>query len=96
MEDNKPVKQRFKDPSLQRMYENARREAQNPSSELFNKDGSPRRGALHRSAYWDGRCGVKSSWRTDSLAYAAWAAGQDDLEDFGPIEGSEYKLGSTM
>lgn len=97
MEGDKPIKQRFKNRMLQKMYETARRAAQDPASEFFNRDdGTPRRGANVRNAYWNGRSGEPSTWRIDSLAHAAWAAGQDDLKDFGPVEGSQYKFGPRM
>lgn len=94
MEEDRNIKQRFKNRMLQNMYETVRRAAQDSTSEMFNQnDGSPRRGANVRNAYWNGRSGEPSRWRTDSLAHAAWAGGQDDLKEFGPFEGSQYQFG---
>lgn len=86
---------RFKDAGLQRIYDLCRSMAADTTSEFYI-EGRPRRGAGHRAAYWNGRAGKPSSWPTNSLAHAAWAAGQDDLKELGPVEGSEYSLRPRM
>lgn len=81
----------FKDQSRQKMYETCRALAADTNS-TFYVDGRPHRGASHRAAYWNGRAGKPSSMPRNSLGYACWKAGKDDLEEFGPVEGAEYKL----
>lgn len=75
---------RFKEPALQRMYETCRRYAADKDSAFWH-EGVPSRGAGHRHAYWNGRLGLRASWPKNTFAYAAWAAGQDDLRQYGPI-----------
>ena len=77
---------------MQIFYETCRRMGSDKTSTFYH-NGKPRRGASHRAYYWNGRSGV--AIKPDSkntFAYAAWAAGHDDLEEFGPVEGSEYPL----
>lgn len=52
--------QRYKTPSFQKTYEAMLAAAQNPASELYY-NGRPHRGAMHRSAFWDGYSGAKRS-----------------------------------
>lgn len=68
---------RFKDRSMQRMYESCRAHGQDRSSSFWI-EGRPHRGAGHRAAYHNGREGLRPSWPRNTLAYAAWAAGCDD------------------
>lgn len=52
--------------------------AREPRSEMYGNDGAPRRGAMHRSAFWDGYIGREPllPHRKNSLAHAAWHAGR--------------------
>lgn len=68
---------RFKDSGLQKMYAACRKFGADTSSSFYI-EGRPHRGAGHRCAYWNGRQGKPSSWPRNTLAHAAWAAGQDD------------------
>lgn len=80
----------YKDRHLQRMYDACRELSHDTSSELYY-NGKPRRGAGHRNAYWDGRSGTPNhKYERGTFAYVCWAAGKDDLRDFGPVEGSTY------
>lgn len=47
---------RYKNPSMQRLYDSLLTLAQDKTSELYWK-GEPRRGAGHRAAFWDGYSG---------------------------------------
>ena len=76
---------------LQPCYDLARKFGQDQSS-TFYIDGRPRRGAAHRAAYWNGRSGQRNTYVKGSQCYAFWAAGKDDLKDFGPIDKSEWSL----
>jgi hypothetical protein len=72
---------KFKDRTMQAMYENCLRLGADTSSEFYftDRDGSrsPRTGAGHRFAYWNGRNGKPASWARNTPAYACWAAGRD-------------------
>lgn len=82
---------KFKDKNLQGCYELARKYGQDAES-TFYIQGRPRRGAGHRAAYWNGRSGHPCRYERNSQAYAFWAAGRDDLKQFGPVEGSEFQF----
>jgi hypothetical protein len=71
------MKRRFKDPKMQEMYETCRVTGLDKTGEFW-WNGKPLRGAGHRSAYWNGYDGQPSRYLRNSLAYAAWAAGQDN------------------
>lgn len=78
----------FKDPSMQKMYIGCRMFGADKSSNFYLANGLPHRGASHRAAYWNGRGGRRQAlYGRNRLVYAAWAAGQDDLKDFGPVSG---------
>lgn len=47
---------RYKDPSMQKMYDAMLALADDPASEPYHQ-GKPRRGAGHRCAFWDGAGG---------------------------------------
>jgi hypothetical protein len=51
------MKPRYKDASLQRVYDTMLTLAADASSELYH-NGEPRRGAGHRAAFWDGYNGM--------------------------------------
>jgi hypothetical protein len=79
----------FKDKGLQKSYEMARKSGADKSS-TFYIEGRPHRGAGHRVAYWNGRNGIKAMYLRNSLAYAFWAAGRDDLREHGPVAGADF------
>ena len=79
------MRKRFKDRHMQAIYEACRRMGADNFSEFYYSAKAmgprwPRRGAGHRNAYWNGRQGKPTSWARNSLAHAAWAAGQDDMK----------------
>jgi hypothetical protein len=82
---------RFKDPSLQRCYEAARKAGADLASEFYTSplgaEGPrcPRVGAAHREAYWKGRAGVLRVTVPGSQARAFWTAGQDDAKALGAV-----------
>lgn len=80
----------FKDPRLQRFYEDCRRCGNDPSTEFYYQ-GKPRRGAGHRAAYWNGRGGQRSTYGQNTFGHAAWRAGVDDLKEHGLIPGWEFQ-----
>ena len=49
--------QKYKNPSMQKLYDGLLVLAADPSSELYLKDGGQHRGASHRCAFWDGFSG---------------------------------------
>ena len=55
--------------------------ARDPTSSLYNSDGTHNRGASHRGTFWDGyEFGAKYPHRvpgTRSLSYCVWRAGID-------------------
>lgn len=55
-----------------------REAAADPKGEFFCADGTPRRGANHRNAYWDGRNGKPCTFPPKTFAHAAWKAGCAD------------------
>lgn len=69
----------FAHPSMQTVYSTLLELAANPSSELYNKDGSQRTGANVRIAFWYGFNGVthRHFCPPGSLLMAAYRAGQD-------------------
>lgn len=77
---------RFRPPMMQALYEACRNLGRDFGSELYHRPDSghgpvwPRGGAAHRDAYWQGRKGGHGLYGRDPriLAYAAWAAGDDD------------------
>lgn len=82
----------FKDRMMAAMYEGCRKAARDNWSEMFlvkNTAGliygphTPRRGAGHRCAYWDGRQNRPSLYARakGTLGYAAWSAGADDAKE---------------
>lgn len=72
----------FKHPEQQLTYDTCRRLAADKGSELYLADGSPRRGANVRVAYWAGRMGEPTTYaEPGNIVYAAWAAGADDREE---------------
>lgn len=72
------MRKRFKSYAMQRMYAACRTTALDKSSEFWI-DGKPRLGgAAHRVAYWAGFNGEPPRYLRNTLAYAAWAAGQDN------------------
>lgn len=85
------MRRRFKDKNLQGCYDLARKFGSDATS-TFYLQGRPRRGASHRAAYWNGRSGAKSRYVRDSQCYAFWAAGHDDLRDFGPVPNSDFRF----
>jgi hypothetical protein len=71
----------FKDPALQRVYDNCRRQAADPTSNFW-RNGEPFWDGVRgdrRRAYWHGREGDPPGYRDNTLDYAAWAAGRDDV-----------------
>lgn len=78
------MKARYKDRKMQEFYETCRTlGADNFSEFYYSANGTmgprkPRSGAGHRWAYWCGWRGQRSTWQLNSLAHAAWAAGQDN------------------
>lgn len=70
-------KPRYKDPQKQRLYVALLTLAADPKSELYH-DGRPRRGAGHRTAFWDGYAGLQRSANVvpGTLSAVAYAAGQ--------------------
>jgi len=75
------MRKRFKDKSMQEIYETCRRLAADPTSEFYHH-GKPRSGAAHRNAYWNGRRGIAATLFTrGSPSYACWRAGADDYKD---------------
>lgn len=81
---------RFKNRDMARIYDGCRRLAADRTSEFWY-EGRPRRGAAHRAAYWNGRGGQPNRYIRGSACHAAWAAGQDDLREHGPVEGWQYR-----
>jgi hypothetical protein len=79
----------FKDKNMRQLYLLCRDFGSRKDSEFY-RDGHPRRGSATRSAYWNGRSGLRSSWSRDTFAYACWAAGRDDLRDHGPVQHSHW------
>jgi hypothetical protein len=78
----------FKDQDMQKMYDGCRMFGTDKSSTFYLANGLPNRGASHRAAYWNGRGGrAHVMYGRNTLVYAAWAAGKDDLKEFGPIAG---------
>ena len=74
---------KFKDKSMQQVYETCRRLAADPTSEFYY-NGLPRSGAGHRNAYWNGRRGAPPKlYLRGSLSYACWRAGADDYKASG-------------
>jgi hypothetical protein len=77
------MRARFKDKSMQEIYETCRRLAADQTSEFYHA-GSPRSGAAHRNAYWNGRRGMAATlFPRGSLSYACWRAGADDFRAAG-------------
>lgn len=74
---------RFRDPSLRQMYDSCLKLARagrgtGARSEFYLETGHQRRGAGHRNAFWNGYNGLPNrTFPRDSLAYAAYRAGQD-------------------
>ena len=95
------MKATFRNPRMQRFYEDCRRLAADQTSGFWYDDGkggrTPHRGAGHRVRYWNGRSGLPfhigriSPADRQLIGYAAWLAGRHDLLDFGPVEASEYR-----
>jgi len=83
---------KFKDKGLQQGYALARKFGADKTSSFYI-EGRPRRGASHRAAYWNGRSGQRCTYLRTSQAYAFWAAGRDDLREFGPVANSEWHYG---
>lgn len=81
----------FKDKGLQKCYDLGRKFGSDPTS-TFYIEGRPRRGAGHRAAYWNGRSGMGERYVRNSQAYAFWAAGKDDLRDFGAVPNSDFRF----
>jgi hypothetical protein len=69
-------KAHFKDPNMQKTYDDCRRFGADQTS-VFWWNGKPSRGNGLRSAFWNGYDGQPSRYLRNSLAYAAWAAGRD-------------------
>jgi hypothetical protein len=67
---------RFKNPSMQKAYDQCRAAGADPNSGLW-WNGKPSRGGATASAFWDGYDGIPCRYLRTSLAYAAWAAGRD-------------------
>ena len=66
-------------PERQAFYATVTRLGDDLSSEFYHA-GRPRRGAAHRNAYWDGRCGATAAlrrWPKNSWCYVAYSAGRD-------------------
>lgn len=77
----------FKDRDMQKMYDGCRQFGSDMTSNFYYA-GLPHRGASHRSAYWNGRGDRRHvTYGRNTLVYAAWAAGQDDRKQFGPVAG---------
>jgi hypothetical protein len=70
------AKRSFKDTRMQTTYEDCRRMATDTTSHFY-WNGRHARGDGLRSAFWNGYDGQPSRYHRTSLAYAAWAAGQD-------------------
>lgn len=70
---------RFKDRSMQEMYETCRRMAADKTSTFYNADGTRHTGAAHRNYYWRGLDDIRPvTLAKNTLAYACWRAGMDD------------------
>lgn len=70
---------RFQTPARQSFYETTLQLGNDTATEFYHA-GRPRRGAVHRNAYWDGRCGATAAlrrWPKESWAYVAYCAGRD-------------------
>lgn len=70
---------RYKNASMEAMYRGCLALACDVKSEFYNRDGSPRRGAGHRCAFWDGYAGLKRSANAvpGTLSWAAFNAGRE-------------------
>lgn len=75
------MRQRFKNPDMQRLYEAMLTAAADKRSELYLPDGTPHHGAGHRNAFWQGykfgHIEKPSYIPRNSLAYACFRAGRD-------------------
>lgn len=71
---------RYKDKTLQKVYENMIMLAADRNSELYY-NGAERRGAGHRCAFWDGYNGAMSMYSKESrpmtMAYVCYQAGKE-------------------
>ena len=69
---------RYKTPSFQATYDAMLVAAQDTSSELYH-DGKPRRGAAHRTAFWDGyaRLAKTANVVHGTLSAVCFAAGKE-------------------
>lgn len=78
MSDITTIRRRFKDKSMQQMYETCITLGADRSSTFWNADGSRHTGAAHRNYYWHGLDGVRPVGLVeDTLGYACWRAGMD-------------------
>ena len=69
---------RYKTPSFQKTYDAMLAAARDKSSELYH-DGKPRRGAAHRTAFWDGyaRLAKTANVVHGTLSAVCFAAGKE-------------------
>lgn len=76
------MRQRFKDRTLQAVYEAMRQAGADRNSELYLADGSRHTGAINRLRYWQGRDGITPvGMQEGTPAYACWRAGMDDRDE---------------
>lgn len=74
------ARRKYKTNTLEIAYRSCRMLAADFKSSFWYL-GLPRRGAGHRSAYWDGRSGVRTTMRrVKTIQDAAYRAGQDDAK----------------
>lgn len=69
---------RYKNPSMQKVYDACLMLAADPASELYLSNGGQRTGAIHRCAFWDGYNGITRSAHVipGTLSSAAYQAGK--------------------
>lgn len=68
----------FRTPELRRAFDTMLAAAYDRASELYLRDGSQHRGALHRCAFWDGYNGLSATPHAvpGALTWACYRAGQ--------------------
>ena len=83
---------RPRNPKLLVVYEAMLAAAADQASELYYQ-GRPRRGASHRSAFWDGYTGTRSSLNIPgTLTSACYRAGLQFAKSHPGIEGAAFTL----
>jgi hypothetical protein len=61
------------------LFDTMIRLANDPSSELYQRDGNRRTGATHRNAFWAGADGLSPRWcqNPTSMSRTCWKAGKE-------------------